>query len=246
MNDELSRAGNRSVLRMERRLAHPPERVWAALTEPDRLAEWFPAAVKAELRVGGAVEFGFGPPGVVTDLDPPALIAYTWGDDHLRWEVAPDGPGSVLRLVHTFADRAGAASFAAGWHTCLAALAGVDPGPGMAALHERYVTELALDEPEVAPVADGWRVRLERQLTRPAEQVRPDLAGAWAGEPVVVDEPRVLERQVADGRVRWELGEGTGHGARLTVTWTGPDPAARDAAAARIPELAARLSHPAD
>jgi uncharacterized protein YndB with AHSA1/START domain len=242
VNDRLSSDGSRSVLRMQRRLAHSPEKVWAALTEPDRLAEWFPATVRADLREGGDVEFGFGPAGTVTDLDPPRLLAFTWGEDHLRWEVEPDGAGSVLRLVHTFTDRPGAASFAAGWHTCIAALAGEDPGAEMAALHERYVTELGLDEPEVGATGDGWRVRLERQLTRPAEQVWPDLVAAWAGTTVVSEEPKLLERQVADGRVRYELGEGTGQGARLTVTWTGSDPAARDAAAARVPAVAAVLS----
>jgi hypothetical protein len=44
-----------------------------------------------------------------------------------------------------------------------------------------------------------------------------------------------------DGRVRWELGEGTGHGARLMVTSTGP----RDASTAwhdRVEGLAAALA----
>src|SRR4051812_36994712 len=50
VNDRLSSDGSRSVLRMQRRLAHPPERMWAALTESDRLAEWFPTTMRAELR----------------------------------------------------------------------------------------------------------------------------------------------------------------------------------------------------
>jgi uncharacterized protein YndB with AHSA1/START domain len=244
MSQTLSSKNGRSVLRMERRLRHSPQKVWAAMIEPDRLAEWFPSTVRPELRVGGAVEFGFGPSGTVTDYRPPRLIAYTWGDDHLRWEVTPDGDGTLLRLVHTFADRPGAASFASGWHMCIAALAGEGADADQNALHEQYVAEFGLDEPEVTAVDDGWRVRLERQLTRPAEEVWPDLARGWAGTAVVAEEPEVLEQRVADGRVRYELGEGTGQGARLTLTWTGPDHAARDAAAARIPEVAAGLSRP--
>jgi uncharacterized protein YndB with AHSA1/START domain len=241
MSETLTSADGRSVLRMERRLTHSPQRVWAALVEPDRLAEWFPATVRPELRVGGTVEFGFGPSGAVTDYDPPRLIAYTWGDDHLRWEVEPDGTGALLRLVHTFADRAGGASFAAGWHACIATLAGDDPGD-MAERHERYVAQFGLDRPDVEAADGGWRVRLERQLARPAERVWPDLAAAWDGAVAVAEEPKVLEHRTGYARVRWELGEGTGQGARLTVTWTGSDPAARDAAAARIPEVAAALS----
>ena len=37
-------------LRFERRLRHPIERVWAALTDPRELAAWFPAANATEWR----------------------------------------------------------------------------------------------------------------------------------------------------------------------------------------------------
>jgi uncharacterized protein YndB with AHSA1/START domain len=251
VTENLTTEDGRCVLRMRRRLAHPPEKVWAALVEPDRLAEWFPATATPELRVGGVVEFGFGDPGTVTDLDPPRLIAYTWGTDHLRWEVEPDGDGSVLTLWHSFDDRAGAASFAAGWDTCVAAMglalagrAGEDPGIDHVARHEQLISELGLDVADTEQTPDGWRVRFERQLSRPAEAVWPDLAGAWpdAGAVLVRDEPKVLEQEVPDGRVRWELGEGTGQGARLTLTWTGSDEAARDAAATHAPARAAALA----
>jgi uncharacterized protein YndB with AHSA1/START domain len=253
MTQTLDTQDGRSVLRMQRRLAHPPAKVWKALIEPERLAEWFPATVRPELRVGGRVEFGFGDPGSVTELADGRVIAYTWGTDHLRWEVRPDGDGTLLLLTHTFDDRPGAASFAAGWHTCIEAMAVVLAGGTAAevdvddkALHEQYVAELGLDAPDVREAPDGWRVRLERQLTRPTDAVWPDLPTAWpdAGPVLAADEPKALEQEAGGGRVRWELGEGTGHGARLTVTWTGPDPAARDAAVDRVPTLAAALSRP--
>ncbi|WP_214405795.1 SRPBCC family protein [Pseudonocardia lacus] len=253
MSQTLDTQDGRSVLRMRRRLAHPPAKVWKALIEPERLAEWFPTTVRPELRVGGKVDFGFGEPGEVTELAEGRVIAYTWDADHLRWEVRPDGDGSLLLLTHTFDDRSGAASFAAGWHTCLEGMVLMLAGGSASAvdtddraLHEQYVSELGLDTCDVQEVPDGWRVRLERQLTRPADAVWTDLAGAWpgAGPVLVADEPKALEQEAGGGRVRWELGEGTGHGARLTVTWTGPDPAARDAAATRIPALTARLSRP--
>ena len=38
----LEERDGRFVLRFERRLPHPPEEVWRALTEPDRMAAWFP------------------------------------------------------------------------------------------------------------------------------------------------------------------------------------------------------------
>jgi uncharacterized protein YndB with AHSA1/START domain len=253
MTQSLQSAAGRSVLRMERRLKHPPEKVWRAVTEPERLAEWFPTTVHPQLREGGVVEFGFGDAGTVTDLEEPCLFAFTWDEDHLRFELHPDGHGTLLVLLHTFGDRAGAASFAAGWHTCIAALglaldgrAGVDPGIDPVALHERYVGEFGLDAGTTETTADGWRVRFERQLTRPADEVWAALtATAPAGAHA---DGHVLEHDGEPcGRVRWELVQGTGHGARLVLTHSGsagePHAALADDRS-RIDELVTRLRRP--
>jgi uncharacterized protein YndB with AHSA1/START domain len=231
----LSTADGRSVLRMQRRLRRPPEEVWPALVEPGRLAAWFPSEATIEQRVGGKVVFGFGGDGTVTDLDPPRLIAFTWETDHLRFELAPDGDGSLLVLVHTFDDRAGAASFASGWDGCLDALDGVPEGDHEAR-HERYLVELGLLE----PVVDGSLVRLERQLLHPADRVWPALVALTSGVPVRESrEPELREVDLTGGRERWELREGTGHGARLVLVRTGPlDP---DAVTARVEELLAAI-----
>src|SRR5438105_10315698 len=49
---ELERAGDRWLLRFVRRLPHPPEKVWRALTEPEHVAAWFPADIEGERRSG--------------------------------------------------------------------------------------------------------------------------------------------------------------------------------------------------
>lgn len=59
MNESLDTAGGCSVLRIERRLAHPPEKVWRAVTEPAHLTQWFPADLEVDLRVGGRISFVF-------------------------------------------------------------------------------------------------------------------------------------------------------------------------------------------
>ncbi len=96
MDRTLVRAGDRHVLRFERHLAHPVERVWRALTEPAELAHWFPGQPSIELRVGGAATFaqpGFDVDpalmpthGTVIELDPPRLFGFRWGDDLLRFD----------------------------------------------------------------------------------------------------------------------------------------------------------------
>ena len=258
MNASFESAGDRNVLTMERMLAHPPGKVWRAVTETEHLAQWFPSRVEMDPRPGGEVRFDFpdgeGPEskGVVLEYDPPRALSFTWFEDTLRFELHPDGDGCRLVLTHTFGDRAGAASFASGWHVCLDALTTVlagrevpadSPSP---ALHDDYLHRFGLDAGMVEETADGWRVRFERQLTAPADEVWQWLGATGSDAPVVggtpprgavipehpagpvtaVEEQRLLEYPwLSDGHpagtVRWELGQGTGHGPRLFVTQTG-------------------------
>ncbi|HEV7760471.1 MAG TPA: SRPBCC family protein [Acidimicrobiales bacterium] len=262
MTETLRIADGRSVLQLERRLPHPVDKVWRAVTEPAHLAVWFPCAVEIpDLVVGGKLRFVFahdeGPTldGEITELDPPRAFGFTWDDNLLRIELRPDGTGCVLTFSHTFDDGAGAASLAAGWDTCLATLdtllhdEPITPPArdAMDSLHETYVATFGLDQGTVDDTADGgWRVRFERQLVRPAKIVwAVVLDGApapAAGDPVPagftlppidagpvgsVEAPTSLaydwlhDGQVA-GRVEWQLTTGTGHGARLILTLTGP------------------------
>ncbi|MEU6000214.1 SRPBCC family protein [Streptomyces sp. NPDC047197] len=244
--------GGRNVLRMERRLAHPPAKVWAAITQPEHLAQWFPSEVTVELRPGGAMGFHFpgdegpGMTGEVTDADEPRLFAFSWGDDHLRWEITPDGPdgaGSLLTLVHTFGDRFGAPSFAAGWQLCISALGQfLDGGQAEVSrdageLHDAYLEQFDLGHGQVTD--DG--IRFERQLVRSADAVWAELCagevplegdtapdgfladGVSAGPVTALRAPDSLTYAVhPKGEVRWEFGEGTGYGTRLVLTQTGP------------------------
>lgn len=196
----------RCVLRFERRLAHPPEKVWRALTDPPHLAAWFPAEVTLEPRVGGGVRWAFTgtdlvlPDGVVTAYDPPHLLEYRMstaelplagaGDPRtLRFEVHPEPGGCLLVFTNTFDDRPGAASFAAGWEGCLDALGrdlGGSAGDGESRpwvdAHEAYVAAFDLLEGTVRDAPDGWTVRFERQLTRPVPDVWAALTGGTAPE----------------------------------------------------------------
>ncbi|HEY8601306.1 MAG TPA: hypothetical protein VIL85_22945, partial [Thermomicrobiales bacterium] len=116
--------------------------------------------------------------GQITAFKPPTLLEFTWGGELLRWELQPDLSGCVLRFTHIFQDRAGAASFAAGWHGCLDGLGALLDGksgeivsPGWAARHEEYVERFGLATGTVERTADGWLIRFERQLTSPVDTV---------------------------------------------------------------------------
>ncbi|GIJ46953.1 hypothetical protein Val02_38390 [Virgisporangium aliadipatigenens] len=255
MNESLREVDGRNQLYMERRFAHPIEVVWRAITDPDRLAAWFPYRVEWELRVGAPIRFsaeGDEGTGVITELAPPHVIEYTWDNTVLRWELRPEGEGTLLVFTQAFGDRPSAASYAAGWETCLDFLtASLDGAPepevgDLAVAHERYVAQFGLDRGYSTHLPDGrWAVRFERQLTRPADQVWAALTGGV--EPVVggpapapATTPEFADGQVTEvepgrqltyewqtaeriaGQVRYELEEGTGQGPRLVVTQTGP------------------------
>jgi uncharacterized protein YndB with AHSA1/START domain len=133
-----STGDGRFALRFERRLAHPPAKVWRAITDPEQLRGWFPAVVDFDLTVGAKLRFGptpeqvrrFGWPeeqiaeGEITRVEPPEFLEYTWGDEVLRWELAADGKsGCLLVFTNIFDDRATAATAAAGWHAGLEVVA---------------------------------------------------------------------------------------------------------------------------
>jgi uncharacterized protein YndB with AHSA1/START domain len=109
-----------------RELRHAPEKVWAALTEPAQVGAWAPFTTDRDLsRTGDATltmidgDTSEALPAKVTRADRPALLEYEWGDDLLRWELAPAGSGTELTLRHTVADRDFVPKAAAGWHLCI-------------------------------------------------------------------------------------------------------------------------------
>jgi uncharacterized protein YndB with AHSA1/START domain len=184
MNGTLRTIDGRNTLHFERHLHHPVEKVWRALTVADDLRQWFPAAIEGARAVGAPLRFVFAgdavPPteGAITAFEPPKLFEFTWGGELLRWELHPDAAGCVLHFTHTFKDRAGAASFAAGWHGCLDALGALlagTPGtimsPDWVARHEVYTAQFGLATGTTERTADGWLVRFERQLTAPVDTV---------------------------------------------------------------------------
>lgn len=178
--DQFLTLDGRPTVRVERRYPHPIEKVWRAVTMPEHLDQWFPSPVEVDLRPGGAMHFRAfeGEPavaGTVHVVEAPRRLSFVWGTDRLAFELAPDGDGTTFTLTHSFDDRYGAPSFAIGWETCLAGLRSVLAGEPLSApdrgvaRHEELVHEFGLHQPEVSGTDERWTVRVERQLTCPAE-----------------------------------------------------------------------------
>ncbi len=123
------------VIRFERQLHHPAIEVWAAITEPARLAEWwlpFDADITVDLRVGGMMVMsatGDEPMTVTCEIlrvEPPVLLEHTHVDPGSRmlWEIEPNDEGCILRLSHFVTDRAAAIEncYAVGLHMSLSRL----------------------------------------------------------------------------------------------------------------------------
>ncbi len=127
----------------ERHLPHPPERVWAMITDPKQIQKWY-VRVEIEPRAGGRIvehhdHVGLSMTGRVTRYDPPRVFEHTWWENEeeeriagtVTWEVIPEGTGTRLVLTNRFSRLEGAQGSMAGWHICLdvmsAVLDGADP-----------------------------------------------------------------------------------------------------------------------
>ncbi|MEU1726643.1 SRPBCC domain-containing protein [Actinomadura sp. ATCC 39365] len=96
-------------------LAHPPGKVWAALTTPEGLAAWFGQEAAIELRPGGPARMSWSD-GHTVDLrvervEEPSVFGFTWpvfgmpeGDPrrtYVEFTLEPAGTGTRLTVVET-------------------------------------------------------------------------------------------------------------------------------------------------
>jgi uncharacterized protein YndB with AHSA1/START domain len=142
----------RPAVRLERRLADPPAVVWGALTEREQLRSWFPCdVIVPSWEPGAQITFQFDTidmtlTGEVLEVAEPRALAFTWGEETLRFELEPDGDGTLLVLIDELPAGA-AARNAAGWDTCLDRLAGLEP----AAWKPRFEAYAAAFAPSLGP-----------------------------------------------------------------------------------------------
>ena len=127
-------------------LAHPPEKVWAALTTAEGLAGWFGDQAEIELRPGGPArmswkEQGFTAQMRVERVEEPVVFGYTWpiyglpeGDPrrtYVEFTLEPSGTGTRLTVTESGfaqlpddAHRTAYDGNTAGWASELGELAG--------------------------------------------------------------------------------------------------------------------------
>jgi uncharacterized protein YndB with AHSA1/START domain len=126
----VTRRNGRALLRFERTLRHPPERVWTALTDPAEVSAWL-ARAELDPRPGGAFRLHWlntddngdsaVASGTVTVFDPPRVLELD-SDIHgrMRWELTPRPPGTLLVFTSDLEmPQEYTARTMAGWHVHL-------------------------------------------------------------------------------------------------------------------------------
>jgi len=124
-------------LSIKRRLNAPPAKVFAAWTDPAKIARWFgperiePIRVEADVRVGGRYRFIMRSPdgeehdvgGVYREVVPNQKLVFTWAwrstperESLVTIELKGDGDGTLLTLTHEqFFDEGARDRHRSGW-----------------------------------------------------------------------------------------------------------------------------------
>jgi uncharacterized protein YndB with AHSA1/START domain len=133
--------GTKSIV-VERKMQHPPEKIWRALTQSEHIAEWL---MQNDFKpiVGHRFQFCATPvPGwsgvtncEVLEVDAPKRLVYRWGDGTesgsrlstvVTWTLTPADNGTLVRMEHSGfrpQDEAGYKSMGSGWPRILERLA---------------------------------------------------------------------------------------------------------------------------
>ena len=87
-------------------LPAPRDEVWDALTEPERLEDWFANDVDLDLRPGGGASFrwsnGEERHATVREVEPERRLAFDWDDEGtVEFTLEDDGDGTRLVVVES-------------------------------------------------------------------------------------------------------------------------------------------------
>ena len=131
-------------MRFEREVPRPPEKVWAALTVPERVADWLGTPIQIDGHVGGKFVVAFAHGGedmveaTIVACDPPRLLALEWGDSIIRWEMTPTASGCRMVFHQTGLDTWWFMGGAAGWMGMIDDIVAIACGAGAKEIEGGY------------------------------------------------------------------------------------------------------------
>lgn len=111
----IERTPDGGIVRFDRFLAFPIGEVWAAITEPQRLADWWPpfaADITVDLREGGRIVFTWPDTDfptlqfTIVRLKAPTLLEHTHTSpgSWMRWELTATSDGTRLLATYFIPD----------------------------------------------------------------------------------------------------------------------------------------------
>jgi uncharacterized protein YndB with AHSA1/START domain len=152
------------AVRLERTLPVPPDQVWGALTDPDRLNAWLGPVVEGTPGPGHTFVLRMSASETatctVTTWAPPNELCLTWdytgeGPSELRFRLSESDGRTSMRVEHTRIP-VDAVQYGAGWHVHLdqlaAHLSAEGRAPGGPDEHE-FMAAYRLLEPHYAAAA---------------------------------------------------------------------------------------------
>jgi uncharacterized protein YndB with AHSA1/START domain len=99
---------------IERTFDATAEKVWQAITDRDKMEQWYFKLEEFKPEVGFEFRFDGGPPEriyhhicVVTEVVPGKKLTHSWmyegepGESHVTWELFAEGDKTKVRLTHT-------------------------------------------------------------------------------------------------------------------------------------------------
>jgi uncharacterized protein YndB with AHSA1/START domain len=94
------------MVRKEVHFDVPRDEVWSALTDPERLEDWFANDVELDLRPGGGASFRWSNGeerfATVTEVEPERRLAFEWADEGtVEFTLNDTDEGTVLTVVET-------------------------------------------------------------------------------------------------------------------------------------------------
>lgn len=129
----ISVSDKEATITFERHLSHPIEKVWAALTEPEKRAVWFgPTTIEPE-KGGTLITTAEGPPApeevrktmaTILTWEPPNVFEYkeeasNVGSTIVRFELKAKDDMTILLMTNSRLKPEDAHGYAPGWHAFL-------------------------------------------------------------------------------------------------------------------------------
>lgn len=151
-NGRIVQDGGEASIVFERHLPYAVTTVWAAITDPAQRAKWF-GKTSLDGRKGGLLEMtADGPPapedmrqmsGRILTWDPPHVFEHEWhqgiiGHTAVRYELRPDGNGTLLTFTHSGFKPKDATGYIPGEHAYLDRLEAFLGGAALPVWQQRY------------------------------------------------------------------------------------------------------------